>query len=273
LTVDLHGKTAVITGGASGIGLGLAKACLAREMSVVLSDVNESLLADTVSALIADGARAIGVPGDVRSRTDVEALREAALEAYGSVQLICNNAGVGFSKPIIETQPADWDLVLDINVRGVVNGVDVFLPLFLEQGEGHVSATSSLSGLVSDPGLSLYNASKFAVAGIMESLGLELLEQNNDVSASVLCPGPVATALASTSAATTGSAIGEAVAEYLARGLAPDDVGELAIAQIAEGRFWLLSHPELAFELIDGRLAAMKDGGQLFQADAAWTDQ
>jgi len=273
MTSNLHGKTAVITGAASGIGLGLARACIARDMSVVLSDVNESLLAETVSALVADGAKATGVPCDVRSRSDVEALRDAALDAYGSVQLICNNAGVGFTKPMIETQPKDWDLVLDINVRGVVNGVDVFLPIFLEQNDGHVSATSSLSGLVADPGLSLYNASKFAVAGMIESLGLELLERDTGVAASVLCPGPVATALATTSAATTGSQIEADVADYLDRGMNPDDVGEMAIAQIIEGRFWLLPHEELAFELIDGRMAAMKDGGQLFEPETAWTDQ
>ena len=137
--------------------------------------------------------------------------------------------------------------------------------MLLDQGVGHVSATSSLSGLVGDPGLSLYNASKFAVAGMMEALGLELLEQGDDVSASVLCPGPVATQLATTSAATTGSEIGQDVADYLARGLAPDDVGEMAIRQIEEGRFWLITHPELTHELMTGRLTALREGGRLFQ--------
>lgn len=271
--IDLQGKTAIITGAASGIGLGLTRACISRDMSVVLSDVNETQLEATVTSLADAGANVIGVPCDVRSADAVEALRESALSAFGAVNLVCNNAGVGFSKPMLETKSADWDLVLDINVRGVVNGVDAFLPLLLEQGEGHISATSSLSGLVADPGLSLYNASKFAVAGIMEALGLELRDQGSPVSASVLCPGPVATALASTSAAATGSEWGDEVADYLARGMAPDEVGELAVTQIIEGRFWLLPHPDLTFDLIDGRIAAMKDGGQLFEPEAAWTEQ
>jgi NAD(P)-dependent dehydrogenase (short-subunit alcohol dehydrogenase family) len=271
--VDLQHETAVITGAASGIGLGLARACISRDMSVVLSDVDEAKLEATVTSLANAGANVIGVPCDVRSADAVEALRDSALSAFGAVHLVCNNAGVGFSRPMLETDSADWDLVLDINVRGVVNGVDAFLPLFLDQGEGHISATSSLSGLVADPGLSLYNASKFAVAGIMEALGLELLEQGSPVSASVLCPGPVATALATTSATVTGSTWGQEVSDYLARGMAPDDVGELAIAQIAEGRFWLLPHPGLTFNLIDGRIAALKDGGQLFEPEVAWTDE
>ena len=102
---------------------------------------------------------------------------------------------------------------------------------------------------------------------------LELLEQGDDVSASVLCPGPVATQLATTSAATTGSEIGQDVADYLARGLAPDDVGEMAIRQIEEGRFWLITHPELTHELMTGRLTALREGGRLFQPDTGWTDQ
>lgn len=270
---ELTGKTAVVTGAASGIGLGLTRACLARGMSVMLSDVDSTALVATVAELADQGGRVSGVAADVRSAGEVASVRDTALTEFGSVHLVCNNAGVGFTKPMLETQSADWDLVIDINVRGVVNGIDAFLPLMLDQGSGHISATSSLSGLVGDPGLSLYNASKFAVAGLMEALGLELLEQDNDVSASVLCPGPVATQLAVTSAATTGSHIGQDAADYLARGMAPDEVGEMAIAQIEEGRFWLITHPDLTNELIDGRTAAMRDGGQLFQPEAAWTDQ
>lgn len=271
--VDLHTGAAVITGGASGIGLGLARAALARQMNVVLSDTNEEQLATTAAALRADGGTVTDVVCDVRSADAVASLREAVLSAYGSVDLVCNNAGVGFAKPITDTRAADWDLVLDINVRGVVNGIDAFLPVMLEQGHGHLSATSSLSGLVADPGLSVYVASKFAVAGIMESLGLELLEQDHNVSASVLCPGPVATQLIASSTVITGSEFGDDVSDYLARGQAPDDVGEMAIAQIEEGRFWLITHPELTAGLIDGRIAAMRDGGQLFQPDDVWTEQ
>jgi len=270
---EFSNGTAVITGGASGIGLGLARACLSRGLAVVLSDVNEQQLAKTADSLRNAGGQVIDVVGDVRSAESVAELRDAAVSFAGDIALVCNNAGVGFAKPVADTPLSEWELVLDINIRGVVNGLNAFLPVLLEQGTGHISATSSLSGWVADPSLSAYVASKFAVAGMMESLGLELLEQDTNVSASVLCPGPVATSLAATSAATTGSHIGEDAADYLARGLSPDDVGEMALSQIEEGRFWLITHPELINELIDGRVAAMKDGGQLFQPDAAWTDQ
>lgn len=270
--VDLDGKTAVVTGAASGIGLGLARAGAARGMNVVLSDVDAAQLADAADGLRRTGAAVATQPADVRSREELEAVRETALSSFGGVHLVANNAGVGFTKPLLETEPTDWDLVLDINVRGVVNGLDVFLPTLVDQGAGHVTATSSLSGLVADPGLGLYNASKFAVAGIMESLALELADRGSAVTASVLCPGPVATKLAETSAAATGTAWGQDVTDYLARGLPPDEVGELAIDQIVEGRFWLLSHPELTFGLLDERLQAMKDGGRLFVPESSWTD-
>lgn len=274
---DLRNGTAVITGGASGIGLGLARACLTRGLSVVLSDVDAEQLATTADELRSTGGSVLDIVGDVRSAASIAELRDAAVafadDNGNKIALVCNNAGVGFAKAVADTQLAEWELVLDINIRGVVNGINAFLPVLLGQGSGHMSATASLSGWVADPGLSAYVASKFAVAGMMESLGLELLEQDTDVSASVLCPGPVATSLAATSAAATGSHIGEDVAEYLARGMAPDDVGEMALAQIEEGRFWLITHPELTHDLVDRRVAAMKDGGQLFQPDDAWTDQ
>lgn len=269
---DLEGKTAVVTGAASGIGLGLIRACAARGMKVVMSDVDEPRLAGVAATLADAGATVITSPADVRSRADVEAIRDTALSAFGAVHLVANNAGVGFAKPLLESESSDWDLVLDINLRGVVNGLDVFLPLLLDQQQGHVSATSSLSGLVADPGLSVYNASKFAVAGIMESIGLELAEQGSAVTASVLCPGPVATKLAETSAAATGTSWDDEVADYLARGMAPNEVGEMALSHIEQGRFWLLSHPDMTFELLDGRVQAMKDGGRLFIPDTAWTD-
>lgn len=265
--------TAVITGGASGIGLGLARACLKRGLSVVLSDVDEEQLASTATELRAGGGNVLDVVCDVRSAESVGELRDAAVSFAETIALVSNNAGVGFAKPVAETPLAEWELVLDINIRGVVNGLHAFMPVLLEQGTGHITATSSLSGWVADPDLSAYVASKFAVAGMMESLGLELVEQDTEVSASVLCPGPVATSLAETSAASIGSHIGEDAAAYLARGLSPDDVGEMAISQIEEGRFWLITHPELLHELVDRRVEAMKDGGLLYQPDVAWTDQ
>jgi NAD(P)-dependent dehydrogenase (short-subunit alcohol dehydrogenase family) len=271
MTVDLTGGTAVITGSAGGIGLGLARACLTRDMQVVLSDLDEERLAATVMTLTAEGAAVVGRAADVRNPADVSALRDLAMHEFGQIDLVCNNAGIGFTQGFTETEPKDWDLVLDINVKGVANGIHAFLPTFLEQGHGHISATASLSGIVADPGLGVYNASKFAVVGMMEALALEFL--NTGLSASVLCPGPVATDLIVTSEKQTGVSANQDVHEYLNRGMHPEEVGEIAIAGISEGLYWLLSHPELSHRLAAGRTQAMIDGGTLFVDELDWTDQ
>lgn len=263
--------TAVITGSAGGIGLGLAKACLARGMRVVLSDLADDRLAATVKALTEDGAPVVGRAADIREPTDLDDLRELALSTFGRVDLVCNNAGIGFTKPLIECVAADWQIVLDVNVRGVANGIHAFLPLMLEQDSGHISATASLSGIIGDPELGIYNASKFAVVGLMESLAHDLHETG--VSASVLCPGPVATDLIHTSADQTGVGANEDVHDYLNRGLPPDEVGELAIQGIAEGRHWLFPHQALTERLMRGRIESMLDGGQLYVDAVDWTDQ
>ena len=271
MTVDLAGGTAVITGSAGGIGLSLARACLTRDMRVVLSDLDDERLSDTVATLTAEGAPVVGRAADVRKPADVTALRDLAMSEYGQIDLVCNNAGIGFTRSFTETSPKDWDLVLDINVKGVANGIHAFLPAFLEQGHGHISATASLSGIVADPGLGVYNASKFAVVGMMEALALEFLD--TDISASVLCPGPVATNLILTSEKQSGVGANQDIHDYLNRGMHPDEVGEIAIAGISEGRYWLLSHPELTHRLAAGRTEAMIDGGALYVDEFEWTDQ
>ena len=271
MTVDLTDGTAVITGSAGGIGLGLAKACLARGMRVVLSDLDDDRLADTVESLRADGAPVAGLAADVRKPADLEALRDLALREFGGVDLLCNNAGLGFTKPLVDCEPGDWQVVLDVNVRGVANGIHAFLPLMLELDRGHISATASLSGLLGDPELGVYNASKFAVVGLMEGLAHDVA--STGLSASVLCPGPVATDLILTSAAQTGVGANADVHDYLNRGMRPDDVGEVAIAGIEAGRFWLLSHQELTERLLAGRMDAMLTDGRLYVDPLDWTDQ
>jgi len=271
MTVHLTGGTAVITGSAGGIGLGLAMACLERGMRVVLSDLAEDRLTDTVDSLRADGAPVVGQAADVRQPADLEALRDLALREFGGIDLLCNNAGLGFTKPLLDCEPRDWQVVLDVNVRGVANGIHAFLPLMLEQDRGHITATASLSGLLGDPGLGVYNASKFAVVGLMEGLAHDVAPTG--LSASVLCPGPVATDLILTSAAQTGVGANEEVHDYLSRGMQPSEVGERAIAGIEAGRFWLLSHQTLTERLLTGRMDAMLDDGRLYVDPVEWTDQ
>jgi len=279
--MELHDQVAVVTGAAGGIGLGIARACLARGMRVVISDVDAARLGEAAGALRTAGGTVRGHACDVRSRDEVEGLRDAALGAFGRVDLVCNNAGIGLTRPVLDTTDGDWELLFDVNVRGVVNGIRTFLPLMVQQGSGHLNATSSLSGLVGDPGLVTYNGTKFAVAGMMEGLAIELHREHPGVTCSVLCPGPVATDLIASSdkhLADAGSMdllstdSGQEVAEYLAAGLDPDDVGRIAVDGIAAGNFWLLTHPEYTFDIMEPRFEAMKAGRLHVPADD-WTEQ
>ncbi|MCY4273013.1 MAG: SDR family NAD(P)-dependent oxidoreductase [bacterium] len=269
--VDFDGGVAVITGSAGGIGLGMARACLTRGMRVLLSDLADHRLDAAVVALSGQGASVIGHAADVRCRSQLEALRDRAMSEFGRIDLLCNNAGVGLTKPLVECTAADWDLLLDVNVKGVANGIAAFLPAMLEADRGHLNATASLSGLVSDPHLGIYSATKFAVVGMMGALARELTDTS--VSASVLCPGPVDTGLLDSSAVHTGEAASAGAREYLSAGMAPEEVGELAIAGIADGRHWLFSHAALTRRIVENQVASMFDDGTLYVDPIDWTEQ
>lgn len=267
-------RVAVITGAAGGIGLGLARACVADGMRVAIADLDAARAGETAKALRAAGANAEAWACDVRHPAEVDRLRDLVLEKFGRVDLVCLNAGLGLVKPVAECTEVDWRLLFDVNVNGVINGIRSFLPTLIAQGSGHLSATASLSGLVADPGLAIYNGTKFAVVGIMESLGMELRRDHQGISVSVLCPGPVATdivANSNKSLADEGTAMtgGEDVADYLARGLSPDTVGRLAIDGIKAGDFWLLPHPELTVSLLEERVAALRLR-RLYAPDQDW---
>src|ERR1700690_3412998 len=185
--MELQGKTAVITGGASGIGLATAKQFAKSGVQLVLGDIEDAPLKTAVEGLRADGATVIGVHCDVAQESDVEALRDATLKEFGAAHLIFNNAGVGGGSSI-GTPKKIWDWVISVNLDGVVNGMNAFIPLFLEQNEGHVVNTASEAGLVGVAGMGPYNASKFAVVGISESLFHELANTGKNVHVSLLCP-------------------------------------------------------------------------------------
>ena len=190
--MELQGKTTVITGGASGIGLATAKQFAKSGAKLVLGDIEDGPLKTAVDGLKADGADVIGVHCDVTSESEVEGLRDAALKQFGAAHLIFNNAGVAGGSTI-GTPKKIWDWVMSVNLDGVVNGMNTFIPLFLEQNEGYVVNTASEAGLVGVAGMGPYNASKFAVVGITESLFHELANTGKNVHCSVLCPNFVKT--------------------------------------------------------------------------------
>ncbi len=193
MIAELAGRTAVVTGGASGIGRAMAEQFLAEGMSVALGDVEEPVLKATVDELSSLG-EVIGVPTDVSELASVEALRDAALDAFGAVHLVCNNAGVGAGAAgkMWDHEVFDWQWAIGVNVWGVINGIKAFVPTLLAQGEpGHVVNTSSGNGGIAPlPNTPIYALTKSAVVTLSESLYAQLREAGDLVGASVLFPGP-----------------------------------------------------------------------------------
>ncbi len=192
---SVAGKTAFITGGASGIGLGTAKVFAANGMKVVIADMRQDALDEAMLYFKARGLPVHPIRLDV---TDREAYARAADEAeavFNKIHVLFNNAGVGAGGgPVQTTTYKDWDYGLSVNIGGVVNGIVTILPRILKHGEGgHIVSTSSTAGLCAVGGCIVYNTSKYAVAGMMETIATDL--QGTNVGASVLFPGPVATNL------------------------------------------------------------------------------
>jgi NAD(P)-dependent dehydrogenase (short-subunit alcohol dehydrogenase family) len=187
-------QIAVVTGGASGLGLAMARAFGARGLSVVVADVEPGALDEAARALEADGVAVLGVPTDVSSAEQVDHLAAATLDRFGRVDVICNNAGVStVGPPMWEVPREDWDWVLGVNLGGVFNGVQAFVPHLVAQGSGHVVNTASMAGLITSSRQAPYTASKHAVVALSESLAVELATVAPAVGVTVVCPGLVTT--------------------------------------------------------------------------------
>jgi NAD(P)-dependent dehydrogenase (short-subunit alcohol dehydrogenase family) len=254
----------VITGAASGIGLGLAERLAAEGMRVVMADVEEPALMTAAQKLAASGADVLPVVTDVADAEAVERLRDAAVAAHGAVHLLCNNAGVGGPHgPIWECPPGEWDWVLGVNLGGVINGVRSFMPLLLAQDAAHVLNTSSIFGVFAGA-LGPYGISKHAVAALTETLYFSLRNLGvTHVGVSVLCPGAVQTNFGtsarnrpvtpgeaaprtqSASAAAERAAAEQAAAEQFNRlaalGKSPAEVAGIVVDGIRAGRFYILT--------------------------------
>ena len=191
---DLAGKTAVVTGGGGGLGRAMGERFAREGMNVVLADVQQGLLAVTVAELCGDGLEVTGVVTDVASWDSVAALRDRALDAYGAVHVVCNNAGIGAGAEgrIWEHELNDWRWAIDVNLWGVIHGIKAFVPHMLERGgEGHIVNTSSGNGGVAPLSTTpQYSVTKAAVVTITEVLYAQLEEVGAPIGASVLFPGP-----------------------------------------------------------------------------------
>jgi NAD(P)-dependent dehydrogenase (short-subunit alcohol dehydrogenase family) len=248
-TVLARGNVAVITGGASGIGLAVAERLLARGMRVVLADIDEPKLRAVESRLTEAGGEVAGVICDTASADSVTALAEATLERFGAAHLLFNNAGiVGVGDAW--SGPLDlWTRVIDIDVYGVVHGIRAFLPIMTEQGCGHIVNTASIAGLMAVPGAAPYNAAKHAVVAISEGLFLELGALESPVGVSVLCPGFVKTDLMDrepehVEANPIGELMGTMLHAGVEDGMPATEVADAFVAAVDAEQFWILTHED-----------------------------
>jgi NAD(P)-dependent dehydrogenase (short-subunit alcohol dehydrogenase family) len=255
---DLSGKVAVVTGAASGIGNAMATRFAAEGMKVVLADIEEGPLADAEKKLTDTGATVLAVPTDVTKGDQMDALAQKTYEAFDTVHVICNNAGVAAGGPMWTLTEADWQWVLGVNLWGVIHGVRVFVPRMVEQGEGHVVNTASMAGLTSVPMMGPYNVSKHGVVTLSETLSVELGLHASPVKVSVLCPGWVNTRIHEAdrnrpaelqrgededpNMAEMGR---QMIGSLISTGLDPTEVARQVLEAVREERFYILTHPDM----------------------------
>lgn len=248
---DLKGRVAVVTGGASGIGRALAAACRDAGMSVVIADVEEGALRSTASELGVHGVRV-----DVTDEAQVNALATEVRERLGTCHVLFNNAGVGGGGRLEELTMRDWKWVIDVNLWGVIHGIQAFLPMMLGNADGgHIVNTASMAGLSPLPGAAPYAATKYAVVGISETMREEF--RGTRVGVSVLCPGFVNTNIfwsqrnrpaelrnEQKKSAARG-ANDEMIKMVRETAIEPAVVAEKVLDAIRNDEFWIITHPEL----------------------------
>jgi NAD(P)-dependent dehydrogenase (short-subunit alcohol dehydrogenase family) len=271
---DWQDRVVVITGGAGGIGLGIGGAFGRSGARVLLADIDEERLGGAVAELVDSGIDAVGVGCDVRSLDSMTSLRDQALERFGPVSVVCLNAGAPLPRRTVDVSASDWERVLGVNLFGVVHGVKAFLPVLEDQGEGHISATSSMSGLISFPPVVTYNVAKAGVIAYMETVARELRAAGSPVSVSVFCPAEVAAGAIENAmrlAQTEGyepstselEAAEHAQASLLQDGMNPDKAGEILREGIEDGRFWIFTHPKWVEGVVAQKHSALATDGTL----------
>ncbi len=246
---SLEDKTAVVTGGASGIGRALCLRFARERARVVVADLDATGMAETVDGVAKAGCRAIAVKTDVSRPADVQGLADRAFEEFGAVHVLCNNAGVALWGGIESATHQDWEWALGVNLWGVIHGIEAFVPRMIAQKQpGHIVNTASMAGLIASQGLGVYNTTKYAVVGLSETLQKDL--RAYDIGVSVLCPMGVKTniresertrppRLRNRAARTTGAPV-----ELIGRYLSPEHVAERVLRAIYANRLYVITHEE-----------------------------
>jgi NAD(P)-dependent dehydrogenase (short-subunit alcohol dehydrogenase family) len=249
------GNVAVVTGAASGIGLGLADRFARAGLHVVLADIDEAAMADAAARLREHGVETLEVPTDVSKESAVQALAAASMERFGRVNVVCNNAGVASKSDPWFGPLSAWEWVLGVNFWSVVHGIRAFLPPLMAQGGGHIVNTASMAGLLPGFGPS-YDATKHAVVAISEDLYRTMRQLQLPIGVSVLCPGWVRTRIADAERnwldhlgeAPPDSMIAEAVTKHLRRaideGTPPAAIADAVADAVEAERFWVIPHDE-----------------------------
>ena len=260
---NFKGRTAVITGAASGFGLEASRIAARLGMNIVMADVQQDTLDAAAAEISALGVAVLAFRLDVSKAAEVEALGAATLARFGAPNLLFNNAGVGAGGLIWETTLKDWEWVIGVNLMGVAHGIRVFTPMMLAAAaqdpawEGHIVNTASMAGLLNAPTMGVYNASKSAVVAMSETLYQDLRLVTEQVGASVLCPFFVPTGItksarnrpaefANDARPTKSQLIGQAMSDKAVSSgkVSAAQVAQFVFDAVAENRFYIYSHPK-----------------------------
>jgi NAD(P)-dependent dehydrogenase (short-subunit alcohol dehydrogenase family) len=245
---SLRDRVAVVTGGGSGIGRALAEALAREGARLVVADVEATAATAVADAIRARGGDALAAAVDVSDFSQVQALADRAFAHFGSVHVLCNNAGVAFWGALQDATHKDWEWVLGVNLWGVIHGLEAFLPRMIAQRQpGHVVNTGSMAGLIASQGLGIYNASKYAVVGISETLAKDL--RPHGIGVSVICPMGVSTRIRHSARNRPAHLRNEqdrpaAEVELIGKYLEPETVAAMALAAIRANRLYVITHDE-----------------------------
>lgn len=268
MITDFKGKTAFITGGASGIGFQMARAFGRAGMNIVVADIDRDAAGAAVERLGSEQIRSCALSCDVAEEADVRRAANEAVEAFGKVHLLCNNAGVAVGGPVGAVDERSWDWIIDVNLKGVVHGVQSFVPLMRSHGEGgHIVNTASMAGLVSPPGLEPYAATKYAVVAITEGWAPQLAALG--ISSSVLCPGFVRTRIHESERGRPAryaepkpndpalESVRAEAAKHVLDGIDAEIVGARVLEAVKAGEFYIFTHPQMKV-VVEARFGAIR---------------